>query len=321
MGVSMKRFVRNGIYLLLALILIGVTHANDSPLQIQIEDGLKVAPGPITLERIAKISGDSSIVERVTGMNLGDAPAPGQLRYVTRKYIQFKLSQAGIGASEYTLSMPERIGLRGAGTLLTGERLENFIAAELKRQVPSEWTDWRMDWNGADGGWLPPGKVEMEIEPGVKGISPGTNLFVIRILVDGKIKRRISTSVRIIASAQVPVLTGDLLRHARIDEEYISWEEREISGRELLVLSSDDLRARRRLRQGSVLRDGDLEPVPMVEKGARVSIEVYFGKTCVKVSGIASRDGWLGQTIPVENMTSKKTVLAVVTGPGRVEVK
>jgi flagella basal body P-ring formation protein FlgA len=317
----MRRFTRNSIYCLLTLVFVVVSYASNSPLRIQIEDRVKVAPGSITLDQIALLSGDSSLVDQVTGMNLGEAPAPGQLRWITRNYIRFKLGQAGLDASEYTLSMPERIGLIGAGIFLSSEQLGNFIAAELKKYVPSVWTDWRIDWNGSGGGWLPSGKVEMELEPGVKGICPGTNLFVIRILVDGKIERRISAAIRIIASARVPILTRDVPRHTLIDEEFISWEEREISGRELLTLSTNDLRARRRLRQGNVLKDGDLEPVPLVGKGARVTIEVYFGKTCVKVFGTADRDGWLGQTIPVENMTSKKTVLAVVTGPGRVEVK
>jgi hypothetical protein len=59
----------------------------------------------------------------------------------------------------------------------------------------------------------------------------------------------------------------------------------------------------------------------IVHQRQRVMMQVQMGGLNVTAAGEAQQDGRLGQTILVQNMESKKTVTARVTGPGTVEIE
>ncbi|MBX9625896.1 MAG: flagellar basal body P-ring formation chaperone FlgA, partial [Gemmataceae bacterium] len=52
----------------------------------------------------------------------------------------------------------------------------------------------------------------------------------------------------------------------------------------------------------------------------RVTMVVKLGASTVSAVGEAQQGGAVGQMIPVQNVDSKKTLTARVTGPGTVEV-
>jgi hypothetical protein len=59
----------------------------------------------------------------------------------------------------------------------------------------------------------------------------------------------------------------------------------------------------------------------IVHQRQRVMMQVQMGGLNVTAAGEAQQDGRLGQTILVQNVESKKTVTARVTGPGTVEIE
>ncbi len=81
------------------------------------------------------------------------------------------------------------------------------------------------------------------------------------------------------------------------------------------------MRASRFLRSGRVLTTDDLEPIPLVTKGEKVTLKAVVGAVEVSVVGIAQADGNQGDVIPVTNARTDKEVPAVVSGPGEVEAK
>lgn len=128
-------------------------------------------------------------------------------------------------------------------------------------------------------------------------------------------------AVRIEAVGRVPVLKDDLESHAVLQPQNVKWEERPLKGNELLSLPVETQRAKHRLRSGEPIRKGDIEAVPLVLKGSQIILEVKVGQTSIRVQGKALRDGGLGETIPVQNISSRRVVHAVVTGEGKAEVK
>jgi flagella basal body P-ring formation protein FlgA len=78
--------------------------------------------------------------------------------------------------------------------------------------------------------------------------------------------------------------------------------------------------ARRALRAGQVLRDGDLQRPELVARNETVTITHEVPGIVLTIRGQAQEAGALGDTINVLNVQSKRTIQATVTGPGRVSV-
>ena len=78
--------------------------------------------------------------------------------------------------------------------------------------------------------------------------------------------------------------------------------------------------AQRTLAAGSVLRIGDTAPPDLVARGEPVTIVYETPGVSLSMRGQASESGRLGATVSVVNVASKKSLQAVVVGPGRVSV-
>lgn len=80
------------------------------------------------------------------------------------------------------------------------------------------------------------------------------------------------------------------------------------------------IRARRTIHAGEVLTDAAVEETPVVRMGDRVAIRPVSGSIGLVAKGIARRAGRPGDVIPVENVDSRRTVLASIVEAGVVEV-
>jgi flagella basal body P-ring formation protein FlgA len=80
------------------------------------------------------------------------------------------------------------------------------------------------------------------------------------------------------------------------------------------------LSARRSLRAGQVLRQGDLAKPDIVARNEAVTITYEVPGIVLSVRGQALEAGAEGSVISVLNAQSKRTILATVTSPGRVSV-
>jgi flagella basal body P-ring formation protein FlgA len=74
-------------------------------------------------------------------------------------------------------------------------------------------------------------------------------------------------------------------------------------------------------RRGEFLRDGDLAKPQLVERGSMITL-VYEGRgITLTVKGKAMANGTEGETVAVQNLTSKRIVEGRVSGAGRVSVQ
>ncbi len=80
-------------------------------------------------------------------------------------------------------------------------------------------------------------------------------------------------------------------------------------------------RLRRPLAEGEVLTPALLDAPVLVRRGQQVTLKAASGPLTVSMTGIASKDGVLGETIPVQNPRSGRAVDAVVRAAGLVEVR
>jgi flagella basal body P-ring formation protein FlgA len=80
------------------------------------------------------------------------------------------------------------------------------------------------------------------------------------------------------------------------------------------------LAARRPLRAGAAISGRDVAAVQVIKANDIVTLTFNSGGVSLALQAKALSAGSVGETINVQNVTSKKTVQAVVTGPGQAAV-
>ena len=79
--------------------------------------------------------------------------------------------------------------------------------------------------------------------------------------------------------------------------------------------------ARRALSPGQPLKQGDIATPDLVDRNQLVTVTYEVPGMSLTLRGRALASGVLGSVVAVQNGTSKKTIEAVVTGPGRVTAR
>jgi len=81
------------------------------------------------------------------------------------------------------------------------------------------------------------------------------------------------------------------------------------------------MKVKRPIRSGMPVGRHMVEHRKLVRRGERVMIRAESGGVSVRMAGKALTDGAKGDLIEVENLSSKRTVEAVVASPGQVRVR
>lgn len=79
--------------------------------------------------------------------------------------------------------------------------------------------------------------------------------------------------------------------------------------------------ARRHLQAGSLLAHNDLHAQQLVRRGQNVELLTRRGSVEIRVAARALRDGALGDSVAVENLSTRRTVTGTVQADGTVMVR
>lgn len=107
--------------------------------------------------------------------------------------------------------------------------------------------------------------------------------------------------------------TGDVVQPSDIAYQPV---QAHLAGANVAVQDIVGKSARYPLREGAVVRAGDLSNPVVVKKSQAVKVVWSVGGINLSMTGLAQKDGAAGDVIQILNPTSKKTVDAVITGPG-----
>jgi len=146
--------------------------------------------------------------------------------------------------------------------------------------------------------------------------------FVIR-LVAGAVAHRLTGTADL--RMDIPVLARPLGRGEAITAGDLASERK--SRRDLPVgIVEDPVRlvgmvARRGLAAGQLLRQSDLAAPELVERNQPVTVSYTAPGINLTLRGRALAGGVLGAVVPVQNLTSKRTIDAVITGAGKVSAR
>jgi flagella basal body P-ring formation protein FlgA len=131
----------------------------------------------------------------------------------------------------------------------------------------------------------------------------------------------VSADIRVNALATTRLLArGSIVTQGDIEARWVKLSHH---GEDRLQILGDALgrKVRRTLRAGSPLRGSDLITPPAVNKGERVIILARAGAAQITTTGIALKDGHIGEQIAVRNETSNKVIRPWVMAKGKVSTK
>jgi flagella basal body P-ring formation protein FlgA len=76
----------------------------------------------------------------------------------------------------------------------------------------------------------------------------------------------------------------------------------------------------RRIDKGECITQKEFKQAPTIEKGAVIKLTAKKNRLSIITLGISKEDGYPGQPVTVQNLTSGKLVRGLVTSDGTVEV-
>ncbi len=314
----MARFLQLALYLLVLTCSLANVEAA-SILVFEIPDRVLV-PGPkIYLSDLGTIHGSVQIAGMDLMVDLGPAPYPGQVRVFSRDYLGLLLKQKGFNQG-LDIRMGQQVEVRVESACITGEQLEAAIQSIIpsnNSSITKKWVELR---NIPVETWLSKGEWQIKAMPVGTLPQVGTALFRVAISKENEVKT-INVSGKIRALGWVYQSVRDLNRHSLINEsDFIMIETELTSGEEILGSLPPKTRSTKIIKKGQILTTDHIQPLPLVTKENIVNVMVRGGNMTIKMTGLAGKDGWLGDQITILNPTSKKVFQGRVTGQNLVEV-
>ncbi len=262
------------------------------PVTVELRDRATVGSSVVTIGEVALISGgDTTTRERIGRVDLAELKARESSVSVGRKSVEYRLILAGFDANRVRVTGAERSTISLTRRPITIEEVTTAAKTELLRHLA----------NSAD-----PVAIELAQPVLVKLPEvPADEQPTITVRPRGKVGApgRVQMDVAI-SSGGVPLLS------------FAVYLEVKASARPATTFAQ---------ASAVVPASASQQPAPasnpvLIRARQRVTMEVRTGELVVRAVGEAQQDGRLGQSIQVQNVDSKKTIVARVTGPATVEV-
>lgn len=171
---------------------------------------------------------------------------------------------------------------------------------------------------------FPEGDLEIKLANAGGGDYTGSVSLSAIIYIDGSIERRVTLSGWVDRFEQVVCLLRPLPRHGVVSKEDLRLEKRNTTKLSGQFVKTFDRAVGKRLKHavgaGDVLKMNGLEPVPVIERGDRVTIVAETGLLRVTALGIAQDQGAVGDQIRVKNCMGKKEIVAGIIDGSTVRI-
>lgn len=264
------------------------------PLVVTLHETVTVGTSVVTVGDVALITGgDATARARIAAIDLAELKARDTSTVVGRKSVEYRLLLAGLsartaGAERTTVAISRRV--------VTVEEVTAAARAELLRQYPADAVT-----------------IELAVPVVVKLPEvPANERVAITVKPHGKsgTTGRVQVDTTVAAGGEV-LLSFALHMNVRSNAAPAVQPAGALAPVPAVPTAKPGAPV-----SGSAFASGEI----IVRPRERVEIQVNSGGIRASAVGEAQQAGKFGQTILVQNVDSKKTISARVTGPGTVEV-
>ncbi|MDP8224527.1 MAG: flagellar basal body P-ring formation chaperone FlgA [Candidatus Lernaella stagnicola] len=274
----------------------------------------------ITLAHLVQAAGVTA-GDHLRRVVLMKSPHPGQSRTLSGAYVKQKLADAGL---DY-IATPPRIRVERPGFRIDPATGREVVIEHIRSRAP--WPADRYDIEIVRD-HMPltaePGHVAARIYHSPSDNLAGTHTYVVEYRVDGHPAGRGSFTVRVHVQATVYVAAHQLNRGVLLSDRDLVPKRVDLA--DIRALPETDrskllgARIRHTIREGEIVTEAALDPVPVVRRGDAVVVVARRDKMVVTAFGVAKENGALGEVIRVENVQSKRVVHARVENSNTVVV-
>lgn len=298
--------------------------SSENDLLIRIHPEAQISGTRILLVDLADISTtNAGFREKAGRICFGSAPAPGKEKRISGRRMISRIKAEKWIPDNATITVPESVTVHRAFQMIPNERLEqlfhDYIGSRI-RNVGFEISRFRV--RGLKK--LPTGELVLNVTLPSRSDICGRVCANVSALVDGREVETFTLSGWVDRYEPVVCARHAIAGNCVLSADDLALEPVNISKAPAnLITRMEDavgLRLKQRLNPGDYLRSNMLERPPMVCKGDRVNLIAGNGRLSVTTVGIAKDSGAKGDQIPVENLSSGKTVVGRITDPSTVEV-
>lgn len=311
--------------LAIAFMLVACTPAAPAQesVRVQVRTHASVTGDQIVLKDIATVTAPAGMQEQIGRISLGPAPRPGKDKKISGRRLRSILQSGKRLPADALVIVPDSIRVTRAHQALSSALLKQafyrYIAGEL------DGADFRISRFTVRGTNLfPVGNLALSVTRRSKKDLAGPVSLRATVRLNGGVCGRLTLSGWVDRFVPVVVARQDMPRHRVLTAADLVLKTVSISkapsGLVTDIAPAVGKRLRTRVSQGDCLNSRMLENPPLVEKGDRIKILAKSGTLRVSTLGIAKGSGGSGDQIPVENVTTNKTVMGRVTSASTVEV-
>lgn len=307
------------------LLIVGAGEASETDgAEIVINKRVDVSGETVLLGDIAKIRGDESVVQALEGLLLGKSPSPGSYRTLKGKKIMAYLNEKGWG--EVNVNAPEEIRIWRKAATLPKEEIVLDVRNRIIERMPwpkdmAEVTVYPLKREIL----LPHGAITFSVDIPKKFNFIGTELVNVDVYVNGEKENDLWVKTEIKVYTTMVVASRPVLRNETLNEGDLRLEKRLVSSipREVFNNPSDivGMRAKRALKKGELITEGDIVMPPLFSRGNMVTILAEKGPLVISTLGRALEKGYKGKIVRVENVSSKKVVFTEVVDSKTVKIR
>ena len=300
---------------------------DEAVIQIELLSQVVVAGRDYSLSDIAQIEGSNSgAVEKLAQIRVGISPQRGYVEQISKSKVRSHIERNAP-------RLKDKIVWRGSEITkikMVGNRVDAGTYKATAERFLVDWLDARVDTSSvsfrgkAEDLFVPEG--ELTLTPRVlpsASLAKRMNVWI-DVAIDGHHYQSVPVWFAVEAYADALVAKAEIARGSVFRSASFTKERVDISliDGELFVPEVDGLglRVKTSLREGEVLLQNNLEPVPPVIKGQQVAVQSNIGSVRVTAMATALEDGHKGDRVEVQRLDGEATYTVWVVGEGAATV-
>jgi len=285
--------------------------ADTDKVYIYLKPEAEVSHWQILLSDVAEVQGfNESLIQRLSGMELGPAPPYGEVSTLERAEIHRRLLVNRVDPAKVALVGADQARVTRSGRLVGENELKALIEDYLERSWAGENARVEIIYSRLPKNVIlsSSGHELRVIDPLRRRLSGSTSISL-AAFSEGRLVQRIPVSLKVKVFEKVAVLKNSRGNNSLLSPNDVELIERETTGtRSSPIKNIEELagmRLKRRMKAGQVLTIDGVESPPLIERGDEITLLVIYKNIRVGCTGKAWQNGRRGEKILVRNQYGK----------------
>nr|WP_319576186.1 flagellar basal body P-ring formation chaperone FlgA [uncultured Desulfobacter sp.] len=297
--------------------------ATPEKILIEVAQTAEVTSPVIYLGEIARITAPDFFKDELTRIELGKSPRAGRMKQLSGARVTATVNAMGLNDNDITIQVPKRIFVKRTSQELAPSYVEKALGEFLSGFLTKE--NFKLKAFRVKGlEPYPQGDLSLVFDKRYTPSDNGRLSVHAEVWVDGVKEDRLTVTGRLSQIKPVVVAATRLERGQTITPADVTLRDMDVFGRHPDVITSVDqvsgMVITRTIDKGECVTPDEFKRAPAIEKGAVIKLVAQKNRLSIITLGISKEDGYPGQPVTVQNLTSGKLVRGLVTADGTVEV-